>query len=335
MRRYVVIRLDRTKREFLGSELLEGRLRQGWGWKAEHDLRLLAARLATGAKPTDEEASVWRNRRLLDTQRDGLKPGDIVIVPNHPKQGRWRLAEVIGPYRFELASTGPAAADYGHIVPVAVLLNAKGEAAEVEADNMHVHARLRATMRNLSRMWSVDALARPIENLIAAIKLGKDTTTTQSEAEKFDSLLKATKQAVWESIRAQYRAAELEGLVHRLMSAVYADGRVEHWGGAGEKGADLIVYTSDALGLEYKVGIQVKMHEGTHDDAHALAQLRRARLEHRIDAGVVVTTAERVSDGFEAQRGLVEQELGIDIRVIAREELLVLVMRYLACEPSE
>ena len=157
----------------------------------------------------------------------------------------------------------------------------------------------------------------------------------QHEAEKFGAVFSAAREAVWKSIRSHYKAAELERLIHRLMAAVYVGGRVEHCGGAGEKGADLIVYSQDPLGLEYKIGVQVKMHEGVHDDTHALEQLRLARKEHRIDAGVVVTTAEKTSDGFEAKRGLLEQELGIDIRVIARDELVVLVMRYLAREPDQ
>ncbi len=336
MRRYVVVRTDRSKKDLILRELEAGRLRQGWGWKPEHDLRLLRQKLLRGVKLSDEEASVWRNRRLLDQEPDGLKPGDVVIVPNVPAQGRWVLAEVRGPYDFRILTDEASgiSADYGHIVPVELFRDADRQPAVIEADNEYVDARLRASMRNLSRMWSVDSLAEPIERLLSAVRAGRDTVRVQPEAEKFHAFFDAVKQATWAAMQSRYKAAELEKLVHRLFTAVYRGGRVEHWGGAGERGADIIVYTIDPLGLEYKIGVQVKMHDGVHDDGHALEQLRLARSVHRIDAGVIVTTAERTSDSFEDRRAGLEAELGIDLKVIARDELILLVMKHLGADPN-
>lgn len=101
MRRYLVVRHDRRRSEFIQRELAQGRLRQGWGWKPEHDLRLMRQKITSGAKLTEEERSVWRNRRLLDTESDGLKLDDIVIIPNIPNQGQWVFVRVTGPYRYE------------------------------------------------------------------------------------------------------------------------------------------------------------------------------------------------------------------------------------------
>ncbi len=75
--------------------------------------------------------------------------------------------------------------------------------------------------------------------------------------------------------------------------------------------------------------MQVKLHEGVDDDTHALDQIAQARKAHRVDAGVVVTTATETSERSEARRAALEEEIGIDIRVIDRDEFTVLLMEHL------
>ncbi|WP_437957219.1 restriction endonuclease [Sorangium sp. So ce119] len=328
-RRYLVIRTDRTRRDFILRELEQGRLRQGWGWKRDHDLRLLA-RQVRSRKLSDEEARVWRNRRLLDTEPDGLKKGDVIVIPNLPEQGRWVLARVTGGYDFSpIRVQEGAGPDYGHIVTVSPIREPGGKIAVVEADNEHVDARLRATMRNPSRMWAIDALGAAVDALIDAIGAGKDTHTPEPEVQKAEGFFEAIRQAAWQHIKQKYEGAEFEHLVRRLLECIYKDGRVEHWGGAGEKGADLIVFTRDPLGIEYKIAVQVKLHQGTEHDTTALSQIKQAREYHKVDAGVVVTTAEQMSEAFQARREALEEELGIDIRLVDRDEFVELVMAHL------
>jgi hypothetical protein len=329
-RRYVVMRTDKNVKPFILAELSEGRLRQGWGYRPELNLKLLRKKIDSGKKLTDEEAAAWRNRRLLDTEPDGLKPGDIIILPNIPEQGLWVLARVSGPYSYAIANNkslgGP---DYGHIVQVTPIREKDGSIAVVEPDNEHVDARLRASMRSMSRMWSVDALGQAVEHLISAIEGGANIKTPEPEAQKIESLFSALRAAAWTNLQTKYKAAELERLVLRLFKHIYQDGRVEHWGGAGEKGADLIVFTQDPLGLEFKIAVQVKHHDGVHADPHALHQIKQAREAHQVDAGVIVTTAAETSKEFDDQRAALEVELAIDIRVIARDELVELIMTHL------
>ena len=272
-RRYVVVRTDKTVKPFILRELEQGRLRQGWGYKPEHDLRSLRERVDAREDLGDEESAVWRNRRLLDTEADGLKPGDITLLPNLPEQGTWVLARVVGPYSFSMTTDAhDRGADYGHIVEVEPIRDQNGNIAVVEADNANVDARLRASMRNMSRMWSIDTLAPAVDKLIKAIEQGEDTKSSEPETEKAESFFAAMRSAAWENIRAKYKGAEFEDLVRLLFERIYSDGRVEHWGGPGEKGADLIVFTQDPLGLDFKIAVQVKLHGGVHDDIHALEQ---------------------------------------------------------------
>jgi hypothetical protein len=329
-RRYVVVRTDKTVKSFILRELEQGRLRQGWGYKPEFDLRLLRKKVSQGKELTDEEASAWRNRRLLDTEPDGLKAGDVVVIPNLPDQGQWVLARVSGPYSYSIAKdASPEGEDYGHIVEVAPIRHKDGKIAIVEPDNKHVDARLRATMRNMSRMWSIDTLGPAVERLITAIEEGGDITTAEPETQKIEGLFAALRTAAWDNIRSKYKGAEFEKLVRHLFERIYAGGRVEHWGGPGEKGADLIVFTQDPLGLEYKIAVQVKLHDGTHDDPHALEQIKKARKHHQVDGGVIITTAVETSKSFDERRAALEAELAIDIRVITRDEFVELLIAHL------
>jgi len=329
-RRYLVLRTDRTQRAFVLREIEQGRLRQAWGWRDEHDLRKLGQQVRAGRKLNEEEASVWRNRRLLDTEPDGLKPGDVLIVPNLPDQGKWILARVTGRYEYApVVAPGREGPDYGHVVAVEPIRTPGRKVGIVEAENTHVDARLRATMRNLSRMWSIDALGAPVEALVHAIESGKDILTPDPETQKAEGFFTAVREAAWKHIQTKYKGSELEHLVHRLFVCIYENGRVEPWGGAGEKGTDLIIYTRDPLGLEYKIAVQIKQNDGQHEDCRALAQIEQAKELHRIDAGIIVTTAEGTTAAFDDKCSILEGKLGIDLRVITRGELIELVMKHL------
>src|SRR3954471_19150158 len=99
-RRYLVVRTDREKQKFLMRELQHGRLRQGWGYDACQDLRLIAKKIAAGKKLNEDEQDARRNRRLLDTEPDGVKPGDVLVLPNLPDDGLWVFARIAGAYSF-------------------------------------------------------------------------------------------------------------------------------------------------------------------------------------------------------------------------------------------
>ncbi len=53
--------------EFIWAEVRHGRLRQGWGWMEEQDLRRIAARRQAGADLTGKEVAAWPAHRMLDT----------------------------------------------------------------------------------------------------------------------------------------------------------------------------------------------------------------------------------------------------------------------------
>ena len=325
-------------RELILAELRRGRLRQGWGWDPAQDLRLLRAKKQTGEPLADWERAAWRNRRLLEDSWDGLQVGDIVLLPNLPHYGVWSLARITGPYAYDIVE---GRNDFGHLRPVDLITDATGKPAVIHPSHALVPARLRRSMRSRQRMWSLDEFAAELEALITAARAGERTDAPQPADELFQKLAGDMRARAYELIDHKFGGAELEDLVVRVLRARYralhGDVTVEHYGGAGEHGIDVLAKIPDPLGVVLRVGIQVKKHDGVETSLASLEQIKEAHGHWGIHAGVVITTAVETTDEYEARREALEGELGISIRVITRDEFMDIVLAHIvdASRPDE
>ncbi|RZJ86346.1 MAG: hypothetical protein EOO60_13550 [Hymenobacter sp.] len=166
MNNYWIMRTDRRTdeiREFIWQELQQGRLRQGWAWKDEQSLTVIDSMANTDM--TNEQKESWRgNRRMLQSHGDGIKPGDIILVPHVPHKGVWSIVRRLdAPYQFD--RTNPFK-DYGHTLAVEHLSTTRPVSFHEEA----VSAHLRSTMRNPMRMWNIGRLSAEVERLISALQ---------------------------------------------------------------------------------------------------------------------------------------------------------------------
>lgn len=120
-RRYWAMRTSAHRADFIWAELKAGRLRQGWGWDEEQDLRRVAERRRAKAELSEAERQAWRAHRMLATESSGMRVGELVVTQNQPRQGRISVCRVIGPYRFELPGDKDPL-DFGHILPVELVV---------------------------------------------------------------------------------------------------------------------------------------------------------------------------------------------------------------------
>ena len=122
-RRYWVMRTDRHNRPALWAELQQGRLRQGWGWADDQDLRELRRVALSGGTWTETQRAASRNRRMLSDEPNSITIGDLIIAPHLPDENRYSLVSVTGPYEY-----GPSDgwSDYRHILPVKLLSGPAG-----------------------------------------------------------------------------------------------------------------------------------------------------------------------------------------------------------------
>jgi hypothetical protein len=108
-RRYWASRIDKHNPGFFWEELKAGRLRQGWGYDQSQDLRVVTKKEWQDRSP--QQAETYRQRHMLGGE-GGWQLGDIILIPIVPTWGMFALADVVGPYRFEIP---PGYEDYGHI----------------------------------------------------------------------------------------------------------------------------------------------------------------------------------------------------------------------------
>jgi hypothetical protein len=325
MTRYWVIRTDKKFTEFIWSEIKAARLRQGWGWRDDQDLRLLVRLREQGTPFNEPQQKTWRgNRRLLSTEPDSVQFGDVVITPHLPNHGVWSIVRVVGDYFYD----GPGdpesnrGEDYSHVLPVELLTTEERPISPFEEG---VAAGLRQTMGVRSRMWNIDGLAPEVEALLELVRSG--AAPVAASLNRLPHVLTSAEAAAWDEIVRQFHGAEFERPCIMLLEVIYGEGNVEHTGGRSERGADAICTYSDPLGIVHRAAVQIKMWSWDADWIRPLDQIRQAHGAYEgITAGVILSTSEQVTDRFEAARAALEAELRILVRVLLREELVRLFL---------
>jgi hypothetical protein len=146
-----MMRTDRSRAGWLWSEVLAGRLRQGWGYQPKQDLVLLRDRRERGEPMDRDDDWAWPNRRMLSDEPDGMQIGDLVLLPHLPRDWRWSVVRITGAYRYAI---DPEVGDLGHTLPVEVV------AADLGDDQMTDEVRSMRTyparLRRLSRAAYID-----------------------------------------------------------------------------------------------------------------------------------------------------------------------------------
>lgn len=159
-RRYWAMRTSPWERPYIWAEAEAGRLRQGWGWAAEQNLQVIAETVRRHGGLSEEQQMAWPSRRMLSTESDGMRLGDLILSPNIPEWGRLSIFRLIGSY--EYAPDAPRRFDdrFGHILPVTLLVG------DIDRQAVQVSDALRITLRNPSRLWSISPYGGDVERLV-------------------------------------------------------------------------------------------------------------------------------------------------------------------------
>lgn len=322
MTRFWFVRTAKKWADLLTAELEAGRLRQGWGYLPEQDLRMISAARERGEPLSSDQQLCWRgNRRLLPTERDGVQPEDYIITPNLPEEGSWSILKVSGKYRYEIH---PEPEDFGHILEVE-LINC---GTRIHPRCAAVAAGLRKSAKSQSRMWNVDYLAEQVCELVRAVEGGEDVSQPEEEAEKLGAIRARAATAIEKEIQQKYQGNEFEKPVGMLLERIYEN--VEVRAGPMERGADFICTCEDGLGIQHRLAVQVKMWEGMVSNPDPLDQIRLAHESYeQISAGVVWTLADDFDENFKVRAEDLETELSIPIRLLGKDEVVDLFMKHL------
>lgn len=329
-RRYWAMRMDVENRELLVEELRRGRLRQGWGWDDRQDLRRIEERAAKGRKLVQVERVARLARRMASD--DGIRPGDLVVVPRYPDDGRFLVVEVAGPYEFdpiELVGdrdVNGLGRDYGHILPVKL---PRSNPTPVLSSDVLLSAGLKRSLTCRSRLWCLDEHAEVLDGLWERLVAGEYREVPWDAANALQSMIDVAmthvrgplEAALLKELDHGFAASHLELVVLELLRHAYPGAEVQHTGGPKEHGADVVVRWSDPLsdeqGLDWTLLVQVKCWRGMADDVHPLKQLEHAIKHYRADGDVraarVYTLCEGESEGFAARREELSQKTGVPV----------------------
>lgn len=317
------MRTDRRQAEFISSELQDGRMRQGWGYREDLNLEELVGKVRSNQPLSPEQRDAWLNRRLLPSETDGIHAGDVVLLPNLPEKGRWLVAEIEDDeYRFEIP---PEIDDYGHVRNVRLL----NPGSPVNPYDEAVSASLRGTMRVRRRLWNIDRHEGDVRDLLEVLQ-ERAIDRAQSGEERLETAKDALKAHLWDQLAQRFRGEEFEEPCGKLLDLLYEE--VEHTAGPSEKGADFICSSSDGLGVPHTVAVQVKMwtDEQGNDLAGALEQVESAHLHYPdLTSAVIITTLESVGQRSLDESRNLSEKLGIPVRIVLRDELLDLFLRHL------
>ena len=247
-------------REFLRQELFEGRLRQGWGWHPEQDLRNIEEAWREGRALTKEQDDASLHWRMNDGPADDyMNLEDVVLVPNMPHDGLFTLVRILGPYEFEIDEEH---ADFGHLRTVEVLTP-----TGVANGHRLVDAGLRRSLRCQRRLWRISDYAECLENIIGSDENLTVGETAVGRAESIVSDLVAGPIATMaeqlsERLPRGLQGSEWETVVRDALEPLFPV-TVRHTGGPNERGADLEIIISNPFDQErnWIVPVQIKDHK--------------------------------------------------------------------------
>ncbi len=313
VQKYAVIRTDDSSRSLLAREIVEGRLRQGWGvsgtslsaagavtdeatWIENYRP---AARSAWGEDITEPDAK--KRYRILIPMVDLCK-GDVVLVPKLHSWDHFVMGTVSSGYEFDdrpHEQRGELLDDFRHVVHLA-----PGSIMEFSytctPEARTVKKKMRAYQAAVTRVHNKE-LIEAIDKLLLQ---GSDTSA-RDVATNFNEVLKQTYADLLNRLR-RFTWDDLEQLV---ADAFEGNGFViQHRRRYDKQGgdADLIMtkdieLISEVTDTAIKVYIQVKQKEGVDtNDVEGVEQLVKISASDTTCLKFLVSTADDFTDKCKA-----------------------------------
>lgn len=96
---------------------------------------------------------------MLTDEPDGMQVSDLVLAPHLPREWRWSVLRITGPYRYAIDE---AKKDYGHVLPVTIV------ESDIRPDDVFVTDALREAARYPARLMRMsDEQTADLHRLVA------------------------------------------------------------------------------------------------------------------------------------------------------------------------
>jgi len=305
--------IDAKSQQFFADELKKGRLHQGWGYDPKLDLRRIKLKLQQPEELDEEERAAWDR---CHTMLEYIRAGDLVAVKNVPNREVFSIVQVNGPYDYRV---DPKLHDFGHCLAVTEQRVFNKYSSVVPAP--FVNALNRAQSPIVITYKHKDAVIRLHQS-----KFDEEAAKPEQFKEKLRKWRVGLVPELKKILRSDIRHRPAERLVLNLLKR---DGLDVAWtAGPSEKGADVIGTVGLAYSLSARIAVQIKMHWDVDDDLTGIDQLERAFKEHSVEAGLLVTFADKLGPKLSEKVEKLKQKYKVD--VLYGEELYLLLLELIA-----
>lgn len=321
-RRIQALKVDADNADRVFESLKQGEGRFGWSYVETADLRSLQQRIeAQGfASLSADEADCFQNFLLR------LNPGDHVVYINVPSWGRCTLARVTSPYCWEWRDD-----DFNHrfkVDPASV--------REFGRNESFVRPALQARLKLQKRQWQISAESE-FDELLAALNGDCSALPSAARTANLGFLAKDIRPhlaKITEDIQRNHPNYSLEVLMASIFEAMPRVVDVRLQGGAGDRGADILVTIENGHPLTGEVGqtlcvVQVKSFVDEHWDTQAVDDIRRAFEAYPdAEAGLIVSTAARPGPTLEEALAKLRSDTGKPVSLLIGEEVALFFLQY-------
>ena len=290
------------EKKLLHESIKLGKSRFGWSMGDNQNLKL-------------ENNWYSEQRSLLK-----IKEGDWIVHINLPVWGQCIAVKVCSEYDFDDGLMTNWGADFRHCFKIDTTSITEFSRTDPKV-LPSVNLRPRKG-RVCQKVKKVDDFHKSIKNL----KNEKQEDHLKNKIEE-DILPKIS-----HYIHEMKPGKKLEHILAKVFREIPTVEEVEENGSRGGKdfGADLIIKTSASLGylsFENTIIVQVKSYEGTHDNLHAVDQIKEGIEKFNGTAGMIITTAEK-SEQLENKVLEVSDELGIPIDLMDAPDVARFIIKY-------
>ncbi len=250
--RYWGYRIDNDSREFFYDEIKQGRLRQGWGYNDNQDLR----------RGENTDITARRNFPIYNK----VKKGDYLLIPHIETWEEIVIVQAIEDFDKGYIFSIPKCGDYGHIFPVKYI-------KRFSRQNINVEGNIRETFKCRSRFWNIDRCEDEIKTIIERDEA--DLISKSGFRERFRRKVEAAfdeesfSERVYEELKKTSEGPEWEYILCEGFKTVFPDSySIQTTSNAEEKkhGADIIIKMPGILDVSYIIAIQVKDYKDVVGD---------------------------------------------------------------------
>jgi hypothetical protein len=322
------LKVEEWAEQVYGS-LKDGVGRFGWSYMKDDnglalgdaDLNRLKSKIAsTGWETLTRDEQDRYQPFLLE-----LQDGDYVVYINVPLWGRCTVARVTGPYYWKHIDD-----DFNHCFHVGPY-----SIRDFDRNTEIVHPALSTRLKLQGKHWRI-YVEDEFQSLLTGLDAGgipkRRTPWTNAkllgrEAEPF--LLEITRRV--QHVNPNY---DLEGLLELVFKAIPGVRNVVWQGGAGDRGADLIVefeggLPHPALQTQHKCVVQAKSYCGDHWDTRAVGDVRRAFVAYPdADMGLIVSTADSSTEALDKAIKELRQASGKRVELLIGPDLARFLLRF-------